>query len=295
MERYVIHVTKQCNMNCLYCYEKDKTSTYTWEEIKAVIDDLIEYRTTDEFTIEFLGGEPMIAWDYIKDAYEYLEECNQVSIPEYAITSNGTIMNEEIADYISKNQKIRWAISLDGHLHGNQLRVFKDDNKNSYTKVMENIALFNRFNIHPSVHMVTHPYNVAFLKDSIDHLYAKGIRNIDPGIIESTMTIDQHFADRFISEIEKVSRLILEGKYPELRIGILEWLKPKNDIRSYIKDENGRVLAESYGRSGKDISHQDEKYDILRCENSEISELIYYIRETVYKNHQALLKGGDCE
>ena len=35
METYVIHVTKECNMNCLYCYEKDKTSTYTWEEVKT--------------------------------------------------------------------------------------------------------------------------------------------------------------------------------------------------------------------------------------------------------------------
>lgn len=41
LERYVIHTTKICNMNCTYCYEQDKTSTYTWDEIKGVLDGIV--------------------------------------------------------------------------------------------------------------------------------------------------------------------------------------------------------------------------------------------------------------
>ena len=40
----------------------------------------------------------------------------EVNVTDYAITTNGTIVDEEIADYLSKNKKIRFAASMDGHL-----------------------------------------------------------------------------------------------------------------------------------------------------------------------------------
>lgn len=291
MERYVIHVTKECNMNCLYCYEKDKTSRYTWEEVKTLIDKLVEHRTSDEFGIEFLGGEPMLAWDLIKQSYEYLESIKEIVIHNYVITTNGTIMTEDIADYLSKNDKIRFAISMDGHMHSNQLRVFKGSNKNSYHKVMENIKFLKDYGVESSIHITSHPYNIGFLSDSIDHLYRNGIKNIDVGTIESTMKIDKEYCDRFIYELDIVSKKICDGTYLDLQIGVFNWLKPHEDVRSYIKDPTtGKVIAESYGRSGRDITQSNE-YEVVRCEDkNEISEMIYHIRKTVYDNHQKRLK-----
>lgn len=291
MERYVIHVTKECNMNCLYCYEKDKTSKYTWEEVKTFIDKLIEHRTSDEFGIEFLGGEPMLAWDLIKKSYEYMKGMEEITVSDYVITTNGTIMTKDIADYISKNHKLRVAISMDGHMYSNQLRVFKESNKNSYRKVMENIKFLRGYNVDVSIHITSHPYNVAYIESSIDHLYNQGIRHIDVGTVESTMKIDKEYCDRFIKELDSVSQKIIDGIYPDLNIGLFEWLKPYEDVRSYIKDPvTGKTMAESYGRSGNDITHTND-YEVVRCEyKDDISEMIYYIRKTVYDNHQRRLK-----
>lgn len=291
MERYVIHVTKECNCDCLYCYEKDKTSEYNWEEIKELIDKIVKNRTSNEFGIEFLGGEPMLAWDLIKKSYEYLESIPEIIINSYVITTNGTIITEDIADYLSKNPKLVFAVSLDGHKWANQLRVFKDNRKNTYDKVMKNIKFLKEYGVESSIHMVTHPYNVAFISESIDHLYKQGIKAIDIGTVESTIEIDKEYCDRFIEELDIVSNKIIKGVYPGLHIGLFEWLKPYEDIRSYIKDPiTGKTIAESYGRSGEDITHTNE-YDIIRCENKdEISEMIYFIRKTVYDNHQSRLK-----
>lgn len=291
MERYVIHVTKECNCDCLYCYEKDKTSVYTWNEIKELVDKIIQYRTSDEFGIEFLGGEPMLRWDLIKKSYEYMEKLPDINILSYVITTNGTIMNEEIADYLSKNNKLKFAVSMEGHKWSNQLRVFKESRKNTYDKVIENINFLKRYGVESSIHMTTHPYNVAFLSSSIDHLYKLGINNIDIGTIESTMKIDKDYCDRFIKELDIVSEKIVNGTYQDLRIGLFNWLKPHSDIRSYIKDPiTGKTIAESYGRSGNDITHNND-YEIVRCtEKNEISKMIYYIRKTVYDNHQRRLK-----
>ena len=101
METYVIHVTKQCNMQCKYCYEEDKTSIYSWDEIKKFIDILVS-KSPDQFIVEFLGGEPLLAWDLIRQAYEYLESFPNKQIESYALTTNGTILTDEILDYLIK-------------------------------------------------------------------------------------------------------------------------------------------------------------------------------------------------
>lgn len=287
LERYVIHVTKECNCDCHYCYEDDKTSTYTWEEIKTLIDRIVQNRTSNEFGIEFLGGEPMLRWDLVKKSYEYLESIPEISVQDYVITTNGTIMTLEIADYLSKNKKLLFAASLDGHPWANQLRVFKDSRKNTHDAVIKNIKFLQKHNVPVSVHMVTHPYNVAYLAESIEHLYKQGIRYIDVGTVEKTIQIDEQYCQRFVEELDVVSKKIVNGEYPGLRISLFEWVKPYNDVRTYIKDpKTGKVVAESYGRSGNDITHTND-YAVLRCtDRTKISELIYSIRKQVYDNHQ---------
>lgn len=291
MERYVIHITKQCNCDCLYCYEDDKTSIYTWQEIKELIDNIIKYRTNDTFSIEFLGGEPMLRWDLVKQAYEYLESLGVVNVEDYCITTNGTIMNEEIADYLSKNTKLRFAVSMDGSKWANQLRVFKESRVNTYDTVMQNIKYLIEVGVDASIHMVTHLYNVGFLAHSIDTLYKQGITNIGIGTIEKTMTIDENYCNRFIKELSIVSDKIISGEYKNLKIAELEYVKPYEDVRSYIKDPaTGKVVAESYGRSGDDITMTATEYDVNRCDfKTDVSEMIYYIRKTVYDNHQLKL------
>lgn len=288
----MIHVTKKCNCDCLYCYEKDKTSTYTWKEVKDLINKILKHRTSDEFGIEFLGGEPMLRWDLIKQSYEYLESIPEIRISDYVITTNGTIMTDEIADYISKNPKLKFAASMDGHKWANQLRVFKEDRKNTYEKVMESINTLKKYGVESSIHMVTHPYNVAFISESIDHLYKQGIKFIDVGTVESSITIDKDYCDRFVYELDIVSQKIADGLYSDLHIGLFKWLKPYSDIRSYIKDPiTGKTIAESYGRSGKDITNTNDYEVVRRTNKDEISELIYYIRKKVYNNHKIKLKG----
>lgn len=291
METYVIHVTKECNCDCTYCYEDDKTSSYTWEEVRGFIDNILKFRTSDSFNVEFLGGEPLLAWDLIKKSYEYLEELEDIYVGYYCITTNGTIITEEIADYLSKNKKIGYAVSLDGHKWANQLRVFKESRENTYDKVMENILFLREYGVEASIHMVTHLYNVSTISSSIDHLYKQGLTFIDLGTIEKTMIIDQDYCDRFIKELDIVSKRIIEGTYPDLSIGLFNNLKPKSDVRSYIKDPvTGKTIGETYGRSGSDITHTDE-YEMNRCtEATEVSEMIYHIRETVYNMHQNRLK-----
>lgn len=271
------------------CYERDKTSTYTWDEIKELIDNIVEYNVEKEFDIEYLGGEPLLAFDLIKKATAYMKSLKNVKIRHYGITTNGTILNDEIVQFLKENEDVSWNASMDGNEFMNQLRVFKDTGINSHDVVMANHKrLAEEIGVNRiSIHMVTHPYNIGYLSKGIDHLYINGVRNIGIGTIESTIIIGKEYTDRFIKELDIVSEKICSGEYPDLNIDVLNHLKPRSDVRHYIRDSVGKVIAETYGRSKSDITQQNEEtnYNAVAV-GSQIGTLIQDIREIVYMNHQ---------
>lgn len=289
-ERYVVHIIKKCNMLCVYCYEEDKTSEYTWDEVKALLDNIVKYNKDKEFEIEYLGGEPLLAFDIIKQATEYLENIPSINVAGYMITTNGTILTDDIIKWLQDNPKVHWESSMDGNSWMNQLRIFKNTRKNSHDIVLRNHNILIN-SIDPgrvSVHMVIHPYNVASLYKGILHLYNNGVRSIGVGTIESTMTIDDDYCDRFIRELDKVSKDICDNKLPGLYIDLLNFLKPKTDNRCYIRDESGKIIAESYGRTENDLTSEDVYNS--KFVDSPVGRIIENIREIVYKKHQERLK-----
>lgn len=288
-ETYVVHVTKECNAKCHYCYERDKSSTYTWEEIKKLLDNFIKYHPTKEFSIEFLGGEPMLAFDKIQKTVNYLEDRDDVHITGYTITTNGTIVHNELVDLMKEYPKIRWAASMDGTPYMNSLRVFKNG-VNTYQTVIDNFKFLKENKIPDkklSIHIVSHPYNIGYLSQGIEHLYNIGFRKIDVGTIESTIKIGKEYCDRFIEELNVVSNRIKAGKYPGLSVGVLENVKPRDDRRFYIRDSSGKIVGESYGRSGNDITTKnDESGYNATNPGSPLGDMIQCIREIVFINHQ---------
>lgn len=286
LETYVIHTTKECNMNCTYCYEKDKTSKYTWEEVKEYINKLIDNRTSDVFNIEFLGGEPLMAFDIIKNTVEYIKDTFSCIKIHYTITTNGTILTEDILQFLKQHSDIiTFGASMDGNISANQLRLMKSG-INSHDLVINNMKTLISNDISNYIHIVAHPYNVAYIKDSINHLYSLGIRNIAVGIVETTIDIDEHFINRYIHELNKVSDDIRNGKYPGLYISELEQLNFTSDIRTYIYDDSGKIVGETYGRSGADITSTDE-YKVTRPDYNHNSKFIIIARKAVFDYHKS--------
>jgi len=284
LETYVIHVTKLCNMKCLYCYEENKTSIYELDALLNLAKDIGNY-ATHKFSVEFLGGEPMLAIDKIQKLIEFFEENFPYKVHEYIITTNGTIIDNTLISLMRKYENIYYAVSLDGTKYMNQLRITKDE-QNSYDIAIKNIKelleIFGPERI--PVHMVTHPYNIAYLNDGIKCLYDIGIRNIGVGIIESTILIGKEFTQRYIKEMDILSNDIIANQYPGLIINELFHLKPRADQRTYLKNDKQEIIVETYGRLEKDITTTD-KYNVCVPE-SRIGLLIEDIREVVFCNHQ---------
>ena len=98
-------VTHQCNLNCVYCFEKHKnlgTKLMSFETAKGILAqefDLFEKkdRKSDErFAIEFFGGEPLMNFMLIKEIYQWVRE-QDLSFPiMFQTTTNGTLFTPDM-------------------------------------------------------------------------------------------------------------------------------------------------------------------------------------------------------
>ena len=68
-------LTHACQLNCIYCYEKQKDNYSRMNYYKAieVIDSIFENAPSNVDGVEicFIGGEPLLEYNLIKQIVEY--------------------------------------------------------------------------------------------------------------------------------------------------------------------------------------------------------------------------------
>ncbi len=143
-----LQITKQCNLRCRYCvysgnYENrvHSNTKMTLETAMKGIDFYIEHSKDNENGIlSFYGGEPLLEFDFIQNCIEYFEKSAEGKNIYLNLTTNATLLTEEIVEYFQKHN-VHLLISLDGssEIH-NRNRVYRDD-KGTFEKVMENLEM----------------------------------------------------------------------------------------------------------------------------------------------------------
>lgn len=153
ISKLALQVTQSCNLRCKYCiYSEYKnlnqrshsTHMMNWETAKRALEFYRQHIIdTDEALIGFYGGEPLLAFPLIKKVVEYAEELFLGREITYFITTNATLLTDEIIDFLLK-YNFRIAFSLDGpQKTHDRNRVFKNG-QGSYKVVMDNIEkLYN--------------------------------------------------------------------------------------------------------------------------------------------------------
>lgn len=152
MENLILQVTQACNLRCNYCTYSGKYINRTHstlhmpeETAKKAIDYFIAHsRETPKPAFSFYGGEPFLNFTLIKKALKYIDK--RIRGKEYSIhiTTNGTIMNEEIVRFLVEKQ-VSLLISLDGpeETH-NRNRCF-GSGRGSFKEVIQSIEMIKSF------------------------------------------------------------------------------------------------------------------------------------------------------
>lgn len=109
-------VTMACNLRCVYCYE-DKTGAKMEEKTAHQAVDWLIKKSNDMKIIHivFFGGEPLLNFPLIQSVVAYAEaETGKLGKKAtFAITSNGTLLTDEINTFI-KEHNFKVMISFDG-------------------------------------------------------------------------------------------------------------------------------------------------------------------------------------
>ena len=142
-----------CNLKCVYCYADHgnynhicEQNTFTFENyLKAYETVMAEYGGIRN--ICFFGGEPLLDFKEIKKFVIYLHEhVDKALLPTFSVGSNGTILDDEILDFISE-YNILFGTSLDGSKQFNDKSRVGDGIDSVYDKVMDTLQRLNERNI----------------------------------------------------------------------------------------------------------------------------------------------------
>ena len=103
-------LNERCNFKCKYCYSASGRSSAELD--MGIIAPMLDYflsekrKAVKERTIMFMGGgEPALSWDILKEATLYAKKIaaeNGVT-PHFAITTNGSILNDEIIAFFKEH------------------------------------------------------------------------------------------------------------------------------------------------------------------------------------------------
>ena len=122
-----IFFTNSCNLNCYYCYEKEKNEKVI---SKKVLDQTLNFMDSvikdneESINVTTHGGEPFIAYDMIK--YFIQEARRRFPKIQFSMTTNATLLTDEKIEFIMENYK-SFAVSIDGIKKAHDAnRVFKD-------------------------------------------------------------------------------------------------------------------------------------------------------------------------
>lgn len=123
-----------CNLSCRYCYQDDKKNKNMSKEVmESFIDFLCDTNPETSTLIDFFGGEPLVNWEIIKYGLELMKDLNLLHKLYFMISTNGTLITDEIAYTLSK-YNVHVNISVDGTPEKHNY-----ERNNSYDKTIQGL------------------------------------------------------------------------------------------------------------------------------------------------------------
>ena len=169
----MLMVTHACNLNCSYCYEPHKKNAYMDTDLaKEII--LREARFVedsdqfDELEIDFMGGEPLMNFPLIKEIVEWLED-GAIAVPWICFaTTNGTLLNDEIKDWLREHKD---TINLGASYDGNSQMQSTNRGTNKHNI---DLAFFHELWSHQELHMTISKETLPTLAEGVLDMQTKG-------------------------------------------------------------------------------------------------------------------------
>jgi sulfatase maturation enzyme AslB (radical SAM superfamily) len=168
-------VTHDCNLSCVYCYQKHSAGEHMSLEVARQSIDWIFSHVPDYaegVEIDFIGGEPLLEFPLIKEIVSYV--CGKHSgIPFiFFATTNGTLLDDEMKAWFTAHRScFSLGLSLDG------TRATHNHNRcNSFDTI--DIDFFLRNWPDEGIKMTLSEYSLGHLAEDVKYLHSLGFKDI---------------------------------------------------------------------------------------------------------------------
>jgi len=187
--------TEQCNFRCTYCYEDFQIGKMTLPVIKGV-KNLLRIRTPElkKLRISWFGGEPMAAFDVVKDISHYakfLAEKNQCQY-HFGMTTNGYLLNPYRFQQLIQAGITSLQISLDGYGATHNITRQRADGGATFQRIWVNLIAMSQtdyqFEVLLRIHVTPENYQslpellnqikLTFMQDKRFKIFIKAIANL---------------------------------------------------------------------------------------------------------------------
>lgn len=213
-------ITGQCNNRCKHCFgDFGNGAQLGMDQISSILKEL---KKIGVFQISITGGEPFAH----KDILEILNLIKSEGFTSQ-ITTNGTILNEEIISFLKNNKMFRFSVSLEGD------EVYHDyiRGKGNYETVKNNIKKLIYNDVILGVNTVLTSGNIDNIDVFLNDLYNNGIENISishivpvgraknyKSLINNPM--DNINKKKFQNVIDQVQKFALKTQKPQFVFGL---------------------------------------------------------------------------
>lgn len=169
-----LSITEKCNLNCVYCFEKSKRSdVMSFETAMMHIDQAINDPNTEKLTIDFMGGEPFIEFDRIKEICEAVWSKYSNKNYVFFAATNGTLVHGEIKQWLEEHhEQFICALSIDGikEAHDiNRTKSFDKIDKEFFVKMWPNVR----------AKTLCSKESLTYLAESVKYIHNLGFKSID--------------------------------------------------------------------------------------------------------------------
>lgn len=232
---YTLYLTEKCNLNCKYCFEKQKgEKELTFDDIKTIMDREVKFGSKS-CVLTFFGGEPLLKKDLIFDIVNCaskLEKENKIKF-KYSITTNGTLIDEKFLK-LAKENDFLIGYSLDGNKETQNKNRINNNGDGTYDIVFENAQKLLK-SVKKVVAMpVITKNNYTDMTQNVDHLFEIGFKAIN-----CAFDYTANWQDEDLPILKNEYSKLADMYYERLKKGEKIYLQPfDNKISDYIKEQD---------------------------------------------------------
>jgi radical SAM protein with 4Fe4S-binding SPASM domain len=261
-----IEVTRRCPLECLHCYNNlpmddmdARRRELTKEEHFRVLDELVEMGC---FWILYTGGEIFARKDFL-EIYTYAKKKGFL----ITLFTNGTIINEQIADYLAE-----WPpFSIEITLYGRTRETYEALTMipGSYDRCLRGIKLLKERSLPLKLKTVATSINkhevMAMRRFAEEEL---GVEFMCDGQINPRIDCSQSpLAVRLTpEEVVALDMAVPKGKSEYLRLARHDWEKPANllqvDTMYFCGGGMNSFAINAYGEVGICVISQQETFSV---------------------------------